>query len=327
MPASPSNSTVTRTIALLATAWTLGCPRDAYAAGEPCGIVSMVFRLTSASAAASAIQFRVDYSTAGGGFVGTGGSVDCHSMTPSLSSGNDDETAQTLTLAQIFPGGAGAPRDLWQCSYNTTGIAPAADDFAITIVDASGTSGQPITIAVEISQMSCVPVCDAAPRGDCRAAAGSRLAIKDKDDDTKDTLAWKWRKGSAFAMSDISDPTTTGSYSLCLYADSMDLQGEVSLPSGGRWERSGSTGYKYKDRTATFAGVVSVKLKSGAVTKTSVSLKAEGVNIADTLLPATSYTVQFIDRLKDACWTSTFSSGGNKTGEFSGHFPDSRSRE
>src|SRR5205085_2338955 len=176
---------------------------------DPCGRAAIVFRMTSASGTVEALQLDVDYSAAGGEFLGSGGSVECVRLASGAGAANDDDAAKTLTLGNLFLSGANAPMDLWRCSYATSGgVLPDAGDFAITITDATSPAGDPLDVTVTISDIQCDSGCDSAPRSDCRAATASVLQIKDDVDDAKDKVSWKWKKGAAIEIAAISDPTT-----------------------------------------------------------------------------------------------------------------------
>ena len=41
--------------------------------------------------------------------------------------------------------------------------------------------------------------------------------IKDRADDSKDQLKWKWTKGAATTQPDFGDPLGTTTYALCVY--------------------------------------------------------------------------------------------------------------
>jgi hypothetical protein len=95
-----------------------------------------------------ALQFNVDYSSAAGGFAGAADSVDCTS--PLSTSGaivtfNDDEAASTLRTGIISLSGFNGPATVASCTFDSTGGAPVAGDFAISTVDASDPGLSPIS--------------------------------------------------------------------------------------------------------------------------------------------------------------------------------------
>jgi hypothetical protein len=51
----------------------------------------------------------------------------------------------------------------------------------------------------------------------CRTAAKNKVLIKNKADNGKDKLIWKWTKGALTTQAEFGDPTTTADYALCFY--------------------------------------------------------------------------------------------------------------
>jgi hypothetical protein len=94
-----------------------------------------------------ALQWNVDYSSAAGGFAGSADMVACTS--PLSAAGaivtfNDDEAASTLRTGIISLSGFNGPATVASCTFDSTGGAPVAGDFAITTIDASDPSLMPI---------------------------------------------------------------------------------------------------------------------------------------------------------------------------------------
>jgi hypothetical protein len=78
------------------------------------------------------------------------------------------------------------------------------------------------------------PVCSAAPRGDCGSPGGSNTSILrlSRRPGKTPTLKWSWKKGTATAA-DFGDPTTAGSYALCVYDGANALVGIAQVEGAG----------------------------------------------------------------------------------------------
>ncbi len=78
------------------------------------------------------------------------------------------------------------------------------------------------------------PVCSAAPRGDCGSSGGSKTSsLKlSRRRGKAPTLKWSWKKGTATAA-DFGDPTTGGSYALCVYDGTNALVGIAQVEGAG----------------------------------------------------------------------------------------------
>lgn len=161
--------------------------------------------------------------------------------------------------------------------------------------------------------------CAATPMTPCRdtAALGAVLTLKnDPNNDAKDKLVFKIKRGDATTIGDFLDPLSLGkTASVCLYDSSGATQPllAAAVPSGGTcgskdcWRAAGVTGYKYVDKAASSDGVFSIKLKGGADGKAQVQAKAKGAELNPPALPlAFPLTVQFLieDGATTNCWQS-----------------------
>lgn len=146
----------------------------------------------------------------------------------------------------------------------------------------------------------------------CKGAPSEKalLMIDNRTPDTKDKLAWTWKKGAITTASDIGDPTTTTAYTLCLY----DNVGGVpqrrlmqTIPPSSRW-KAFSRGYRYRDTTLSAGGLQSIVLTQGAAGKASVQVRGKGQPLDLPGLPLSkqpNVTIQLLNA--NACWSSTFS--------------------
>lgn len=159
------------------------------------------------------------------------------------------------------------------------------------------------------------PICAPTPRGDCRtsiAAGASSLSLRDQSGETKDTLQWKWSRGSATAPADLGDPTTTTRYDLCLYDGAANLVASAAAPAGGIcaerpcWTLK-SSGFRYARKDMTPNGLTGIELRSGAAGKARIVLKGKGEPLTLPALPIASLplTVQLANGI-GTCWSASF---------------------
>jgi hypothetical protein len=161
---------------------------------------------------------------------------------------------------------------------------------------------------------SCLPSqCATSPAGGCRAALKSLLLIKNKTDNNKDKLVWKWLKGAPTTQPEFGDPTTTAAYSLCIYAGTAEsLVATIDVPpSGTKWTAVSFKGYKYTDPAGTAGGAQKIKLKGSTANKSKVLLKGSGAALPDPLdsnLLVLPLRVQLVNQSNAICFESDFSS-------------------
>jgi len=171
------------------------------------------------------------------------------------------------------------------------------------------------------------PLCGAtpAPDGACRLAepgggGKSLLLLKNKAEDTKDLLKWKWKKGVATDMAAFRFPdTSTASYRLCLY-DAGGKVADLDLPPGGVvptcgtkpcWKATGK-GFSYKNKAGGPSGITVAKLKVGEAGKAQVLVKVTGKGgnytspATDTLTPPVVAQLLIDDGSTTECFKTTF---------------------
>lgn len=172
-------------------------------------------------------------------------------------------------------------------------------------------------------------VCDAAgvcvgsvePELPCKLpvkAKGSALVLKNKDNDDKDRLVWKWAKGQATSLSELGNPLADTFYSLCLYDQAGEATGlglaaatrtGTSCASKPCWRSLGEKGFKYRDRSASPEGLQSLLLRSGGEGKAKVKVKGRGGLLSMPSLPLAqdpALSVQ-LRSSTGACWGAAFS--------------------
>lgn len=154
--------------------------------------------------------------------------------------------------------------------------------------------------------------CPQVPATGCRSAQKSSLLLKNSGDNTKDKLVWKWLKGAETSLQDLSVPTGTTNYTLCVYAGTSAAS--VAIPAGSNWQPAGTKGFKYKDSSSMPDGAQKAVLKSGAAGKAKALVKGKGTNLPDTLVPMLPLpvTAQLVNDSNDVCFEAVYDSGDVK---------------
>jgi hypothetical protein len=154
----------------------------------------------------------------------------------------------------------------------------------------------------------------------CNDAQRSQLLVKDRDNDAKDVVLFKWLRGSATAQ-DIGDPTTTSDYRLCLYAGSAaGLISEATITAGSsRWRSLGDARFRYKDSLGGEEGIQKISLEAGTASA-KIVIKGVGQSL-DEPHPELSLpvAVRVTNEETGACWGTTFDADDVKRNE-SGKF-------
>ena len=152
------------------------------------------------------------------------------------------------------------------------------------------------------------PGCPSSPSAGCVAADKAKLNAKQNGDPSKNKLLWKWSVDSS--TSDLGDPTGSTSYRLCLYAGTTSVDLSVGVPGGGTAWKATSTGFKYKDASASGDGAFKALLKGQSGGKYKLLLKAKGANLDLSALPiglsSESLVTQLIRNDDPTCWEATF---------------------
>jgi hypothetical protein len=213
----------------------------------------------------------------------------------------------------------GSSSDLWGTTWTPTDINSAGFGVGLSVDDTAMTAAVDVmTIQVFYS------LCPAAPRVGCKTAGKSLLIVKDKADNTKDKLIWKWIKGQSTQLSDLLDPLSTAQYSLCIYENGVGTETINVPPDPMKWQTIDSKGFKYKDSTGAADGVQKVILKGSTDNKSKILVKGKGNNLPDTAPPPMTLpvTVQLVNSDTGVCFTSNFTSAKkNVAGQFKGKNP------
>ncbi|HSP97440.1 MAG TPA: hypothetical protein VL049_09400 [Candidatus Dormibacteraeota bacterium] len=148
--------------------------------------------------------------------------------------------------------------------------------------------------------------CPVSPVAGCKLAGGAKLSIRDAVADAEDQLLWKWGKGEVLSQSELGDPITHTSYTLCLYAGAAQaLVAEAPLPIGTGWKDLTSGGYGFSNTKGD--GIRFVDMKPGVAGKSNVAVKGKGTALPDPPLPlAAPVTLQLIADPEPLCLQTQF---------------------
>jgi hypothetical protein len=163
--------------------------------------------------------------------------------------------------------------------------------------------------------------CPVAPEPGCLTAQKSLLSIKNKTDNTKDKLIWKWIKGQSASQVDFADPTMGANYALCIYAGTTNsLVAELAVPpSPTLWSPLSTKGYKYFDASSGQDGVQKIKLKGSSSNKSKALVKGRGANLPDPIDMSTlnlPVKAQLINHGTAKCFEANYNSTIKNTTSF-----------
>lgn len=142
-------------------------------------------------------------------------------------------------------------------------------------------------------------VCDPTPRAGCDAAGKSSLTV------THGKLGWSFQKGGAGrVLADFGAPTTTTTYTVCLY-DGGARVWQAKVAPGAAWRQSGAAGYTYKAKD----GITRIGLEGGLAGKPSVRVQGRGAAVATLPTPLgqpVDVTVQLMNDANANCWSDRY---------------------
>lgn len=217
----------------------------------------------------------------------------------------------------------------------TNGYAPATETLRhIPFLEYSDTQifhdvVRPSSLTLPLVGRDALPLpgvaCDAARRSGCRlptVAGASPLTLKNDPVDARDTLTWKWTKGSTTAFAELGDPTTDDAYAFCLY-DGTSPGGALLLqsraPAAGLcgtkpcWQQVGSStnpkGFKYTDKEQTPDGLKKLQVLAGEAPKAKAIVSGKGESLGGAAgVPALPLPLPLVAQLQtaDGCWEVTY---------------------
>jgi hypothetical protein len=213
-----------------------------------------------------------------------------------------EEQLVTAVTTTVDGDGDGVSDDLDNCP--TTPNAGQADS-----------DGDRVGDLCDVEPVPCAP----APLLGCRSPSEpgkSQLSMKKGATDAKDSLSWKWSKGSATTLADFGDPTRTDGYALCIYDGASSLVFTASAAAGGAckkgkpcWKASGTKGFKYADGDLTPQGVQKLQLQSGIDGKAKIAFGGKGALLGMPALDALAFPlVVQLQGTHDECWAATYAS-------------------
>jgi hypothetical protein len=165
----------------------------------------------------------------------------------------------------------------------------------------------------DVDPVPCAP----APLLGCRLPSvpgKSPLVLKDSTFDAKDSVSWKWSRGSATTLADFGDPTTTEGYVLCIYDAAPGVDFAASAPAGGAckngkpcWKASGTKGFKYGNAELTPEGVQKLTLLSGADGKAKIGFTGKGEPLRMPALDGLTFPlIVQLQGTHGECWAATY---------------------
>lgn len=159
-----------------------------------------------------------------------------------------------------------------------------------------------------------VPSCAATPEVCRTPAAGGKavLVLRDKPDDSKDELLWKWLEGAATVAAEFGDPVNSDAYRLCVY-DGSGRVARALVPAAGScgggpcWQTT-RRGFTYRDVDANADGVRDLILKAGSDRDAKIIVRGKGVDLDMPDLEALTspLTVQLKRAGGSVCWGTTY---------------------
>jgi len=232
-------------------------------------------------------------------------------------SGKYQVTVTTIEPGSPATGGGGACDDGNACTTGDTCVASACVGSTVpdgTLCD----DGTRCTNGDACTAGACAGA--PAPLSGCFApdvARGSSITIKDSTTDPrKDTLSWRWGRGTS-APGDLGNPTASTVYELCVFDRAGGVPTVASsalLPPGALWKAT-PKGFKYSDKSALHGGVKALSLSTSATNRTSISIQAKGATLMTPALPLQqdpSVVVQLSNGA--ACWGAGFSVSSRNDG-------------
>lgn len=238
--------------------------------------------------------------------VGCGSDADCHRCIltqPATCRSPDDCPAGTTCQPQIVVAAAtvadadqdGVPDDLDNCvdvpnpsqtDSDGDGAGDACDAF-----------------------IACPPV--PVPSGTCAQPVESGMALlimKDAPGEPRDSLVWKWLKGSVTAKDTFGTPDDGDGLVFCLY-DAGGLVAHATIPGGGGLWSERKSGFRYTNALRTPDGVKTVVLKEGlSPGKATIRVIAKGTALGLPALAglASPVTAQ-LTAATGSCWEAVYS--------------------
>ncbi len=155
------------------------------------------------------------------------------------------------------------------------------------------------------------------PEPVCASAGSTRFVMRQGGTPAKRRLLWRWNHGTAVA-NDFGNPLTVSRYTLCVY-DRSGPTGDAALlmaanaPVGSLscdgkpcWRLT--TGFSYKDRSATNDGLTDIKLHAGE-SRAKILVKGRGAALpapATPAIPRLTVQLRRADGTAKRCWGAEY---------------------
>ncbi|GIW44926.1 MAG: hypothetical protein KatS3mg077_2208 [Candidatus Binatia bacterium] len=154
--------------------------------------------------------------------------------------------------------------------------------------------------------------CPATPLLGCDAPVRALLLVKDSIiNNGRDLLRLRLvRHVPARARAELGDPTSSATYTICIW-DGSGLLAQLQAAPGPKWI-AGPRGYRYRDPTLAHDGLQGLWVRAGRAgrpRKTDVYVRGRGANLPDIALPLSApvnVTVQVLDSGSGLCFGETF---------------------
>jgi len=168
--------------------------------------------------------------------------------------------------------------------------------FELSTTEIHHDVARPSSLTLPLVDRTTLPLpgieCDPAPRAGCRLpsqAGASPLTVKNLAPDSRDSLRWKWAKGSTTPFGDLGDPLADDGYVFCVYdgnAPPEPLLLQARAPAGDVcgtgpcWKQLGSAtnpkGFRYGDRDRTPDGLKKMVVLAGDAPKAKAVVTGKG---------------------------------------------------
>ena len=229
--------------------------------------------------------------------------------------GSSTLTSSDLDCIDPFEGRASDPPG--DCDDGNPAVYPGApelcSDGTDNDCDATADCSDPQCNADAACQSSCTggPFV-------CKSAGRTKLALRKRSDEKRDTLSFSWTVGEATSVAELGAPDATTDYTVCVWdhvAGTPSLVMTMKAPAGGNctgrpcWTPlSGGTAYRYSDAGRLPHGIQQLRVRSGALGAPRVTVKAKGVALPNPPMPfkqSPRITVQVVNDA-GTCWGSDF---------------------
>jgi hypothetical protein len=221
--------------------------------------------------------------------------------------GNHDPSPASQTW--LVDGGVDADADGYSppgdCNDNDPGVHPGAID-----VPADG-------IDQDCDGSDATSVCSNGPSV-CKNAGVTTLTIRNDADDDNDRFDFKWTRGDPTASADLGDPTIDAAYTVCVW-DSVGgtptLVMSMDAPAAGNcaghpcWRPiSGGAGFAYKDSGLLPDGIKTLKVMSGELGRSRLTVKGGGLRLPDPPMPFAQDPTIIVQVVNGTgkCWGASF---------------------